>query len=144
MMHAAMDRRAPLEAAQGSGSDRREEPLLRFALDPAPGRLREVLRELDWELVDLEPRSVERVRLALSEVLTRSTGNGDHIVIEIFVLSETIRIELSGPALALPEDLAQPRDDGATFPSWLLSQLADGWGVDRRRSERGIWLLLER
>ena len=140
----AMDGHAPLDSSSESASERREQPLLRFALHPSRGRLRQVLRELDWELVDLEPESVGRVRLVLTEVLGRSTDPDEHILIEIFVLSETIRIEMWGPGLALPEDLAQPADEGASFPSWLLTELANRWGVDRRRHERGIWLLVER
>jgi hypothetical protein len=125
-------------------SERREEPLIRFAVAPEAGRLREVLRTVDWELVDLERSSVERVRLILSEILVRSITPDAPIGIEIFVLSETIRIELSGPSLALPEDLTSARNDKPSFPTWLLTELADSWGIDHRAQERGIWLLIER
>jgi hypothetical protein len=125
-------------------TDRREEPRIRFAVAPSGGRMREVLMTVDWELVDLEPSSVGRVRLVLSEILVRSTTREADIRIEIFVLSDTIRIELSGDSLALPEDLRVRRDGEPSFPGWLLTHLADRWGIDRRDGERGIWLLLDR
>ena len=118
--------------------------MIRFAVGPSGGRLREALAEVDWQLVDLERSSVGKVRLVLTEILGRSTQRHEQVHIEIFVLSQTIRIELSGPSLAMPEDLGTPRDEGASFPSWLLTTLVDRWGIDHRKSERGIWLLLDR
>jgi hypothetical protein len=124
--------------------DPREEPRLRFAVAPSKGRLREVLGALDWELVDLERSSVERVRLVLSEILVRSTGGDARVRIDVFVLSETIRIELSGPSVALPQDVAAMPETAPTFPSWLLTHLVDRWGIDQRKTERGLWLLIGR
>jgi hypothetical protein len=95
---------------------------------------------VDWELVDLEHASVGRVRLVLSEILSRSAGAED-IEVVISVLSETIRIELSGPSLALPEDLATTT---GTFPPWLLADIAERWGIDRRKAGRALWVLVER
>ena len=118
--------------------------MLSFAVGPPRGRLREVLQEVDLALVDLERASVGRVRLVLTEMLGRSARRGNRIRIEIFVLSETIRIELSGPSLAMPENLVAGRGDEASFPSWLLTQLVERWGIDHRRSDRAIWLLLKR
>jgi hypothetical protein len=125
-------------------AERREQPTIRFAVAPSHGRLREALSTVDWELVDLERSSVERVRLILTEILGRSTARDAEIRIEIFVLSKTIRIELSGRSVALPEDLTAPPDAEATYPTWLLTHLADRWGIDRRESSRGIWLLIDR
>jgi hypothetical protein len=125
-------------------AERREEPLIRLAVAPSAGRLREVLMTVDWELVDLERSSVERVRLILSEILARSEPRDQQIRIEIFVLSETIRIELSGPSVALPEDLAARRDSKPSFPRWLPTELSDRWGIDHREEERGLWLLIDR
>jgi hypothetical protein len=135
---------APASRAREGFSERREAPLIRFAVSPSAGRLREVLASIDWELVDLEYSSVERVRLILTEIVSRSTAQEAQIDIEIFVLSETIRIELSGPSLSLPEDLTAARDDKPSFPTWLLRELADSWGIGHREGERGIWLLIDR
>jgi hypothetical protein len=125
-------------------SDPREQPRIRFAVAPSKGRLRAVLGALDWELVDLERSSVERVRLILSEVLVRSTGRDEQVRIDVFVLSDTIRIELSGPSVALPQDVAAMPEAAPTFPSWLLTHLVDRWGIDHRGRERGLWLLIGR
>lgn len=125
-------------------SDPRKQPRIRFTVAPAKGRLRQVLGALDWELVDLESSSVERVRLILSEVLVRSTGRDEQVRIDVFVLSDTIRIELSGPSVALPQDVAAMPETAPTFPSWLLTHLVDRWGIDHRGRERGLWLLIGR
>ena len=125
-------------------SDLPERRTIRFAVAPSRGRVREVLQVVDSELVDLERSSLGRVRLVLSDILARSSGRDEHIRIEVFVLSETIRIELSGPSLALPQDSARTAETEPTFPSWLLMQLVDRWGIDQRNSERGLWLHIER
>ena len=135
-------------ARQSRGRDaiaeRREEPVIRFTVAPSGGRLREALETVDWELVDLERSSVERVRLILTEILARSTARDADIGVEVYVLSETIRIELSGDSLAFPEDLAARSDGEVSYPNWLLTHLADHWGIDQRASGRGLWLLLDR
>lgn len=118
--------------------------MLGFAVNPSQSGLREALAEVDRQLVDLEHSSVGRVRLVLTDILGRSAKRSEQIRIELFVMSKTIRIELSGPALALPEDLVAGRDDDPSFPSWLLTHLVDGWGLDHRKSERAIWLLVDR
>lgn len=129
---------------QDATADLREHPIVRFAIDRSSGRLRDALADVDWHLVDLEHSSVGRVRLVLTEILGRSAGGDEHIRVEIFVLSDGIRIELSGPSLALPANPGATPDDESTFPSWLLTELVDRWGIDDRRSERAIWLLLDR
>lgn len=126
-------------------SERREPTLVRLSIDPAPGRLRETLAAVDEGLGDLEAPTLSRVRLILSEIVGRSTEGRGEIHIEIAVLPEIIRIELAGQGLALPEHPSfQHGEARPSFPLWVLSDLADHWGVDRRRAEPGIWLLLGR
>jgi hypothetical protein len=120
--------------------ERREEPIMRFSVALRRGHLRDALAAVDWELVDLERASVGRVRMVLSEILSRS-GRAGGVEVAICVLSETIRIELSGPSLALPEDLATTPE---TFSPWLLADIAERWGIDRRKPGRAMWVLLER
>jgi hypothetical protein len=133
-------RGAWLDRADERVRERREVPSVEFSVALRRGRLREALAAVDWELVDLEHASVGRVRLVLSEILSRSAGAED-IEVVISVLSETIRIELSGPSLALPEDLATTT---GTFPPWLLADIAERWGIDRRKAGRALWVLVER
>jgi hypothetical protein len=133
-------RGAWLDRADERVRERREVPSLEFSVALRRGRLREALAAVDWELVDLEHASVGRVRLVLSEILSRSAGAED-IEVVISVLSETIRIELSGPSLALPEDLSTTT---GTFPPWLLADIAERWGIDRRKAGRALWVLVER
>jgi hypothetical protein len=140
-MHGQEDRSA---LAHEAATDRREQSRVLFVVEPSPGRLREMLAEVDWHLVDLEHSSVGRVRLVLTEILGRSTGRDAQIRIEIFVLSETIRIELTGPCLALPVGPGPRGGDEPSFPSWLLTQLVDRWGIDHRKPDRSIWLLIDR
>jgi hypothetical protein len=144
MMALAMDGDPARSGGRLAISGRQEKPRVRFAVAPSRGRLREVLRKVDSELVDLERSSLGRVRLILTEILGRSTGRNEQVRIDVFALSEVIRIELSGPSVALPQDLAAIPETGPTFPSWLLTDLVDRWGIDQHKSERGLWLLIER
>ena len=130
-------------------AERREAPLVRVVIDPAPRRLRQTLAVVDERLAEVEAPTVRRVRLILSEIVGRSAGprsaGGDQIHMEIEVLRDSVRIELSGKSLTLPEAGAREQDYGRSpFPSWVLFDLADRWGIDRRQSEPGIWLLVDR
>ena len=123
-------------------SERREAALARVSIDSAPRRLRETLERLDEGLVDVELGTRRRVRIIVSEIVGHSTED-DEIRLEVVVLSETIRIELDGRGLALPDHPSFQHDESnGSFPSWLLTELADHWEVDRRRP--GIWLLVGR
>jgi hypothetical protein len=145
MLGFAMEGRPHVSAwPQDATADLREKPKIRFTVDPPQGRLREVLAEVDWHLVDLDHASVGRVRLILTEILARSTGRDEQIRIEIFVLSGGIRIELTGASLAVPANRGSQPDDESSFPSWLLAELVDRWGIDHRKQGRSIWLLLDR
>jgi hypothetical protein len=145
MLGFAMEGRPDVSAwPQDATADLREKPIIRFTVDPPRGRLREVLAEVDWHLVDLDRLSVGRVRLILTEILARSTGSGEQIRIEIFVLTGGIRIELTGPSLAVPANSETKPGHESSFPSWLLAELVDRWGIDHRKQERTIWLLLDR
>jgi hypothetical protein len=129
--------------------ERREAPLVRLAIDPAPRRLRQTLALVDERLAEVEAPTLRRVRLILSEIVGRSaeppSASGDPIHMEIDVLHDSVRIELAGGSLALPEAGAREQDYGRSpFPSWVLFDLADNWGIDRRQSEPGIWLLVDR
>jgi hypothetical protein len=133
----------------GQGTERREAALIRLTIDPSPRHLRQTLAAIDRRLAGLEEPTLRRVRLILSEVIGRSSlpvaaGPGP-IVMQIDVVSDSIRIELFGPGLALPEPDTGKRGDGrAVFPGWVLADLVDNWGVERRRGEPGIWLLIAR
>jgi hypothetical protein len=130
-------------------AERREAPLVRLAIDPAPRRLRQTLTQVDKRLAQVEPPTVRRVRLILSEIVGRSSQPRSHradpIRMEIELLRDSVRIELAGESLTLPEAGAREQDYGRSpFPSWVLFDLADKWGIDRRQSEPGIWLLVNR
>jgi hypothetical protein len=129
--------------------ERREAALVRLAIDPAPRRLRQTLAMVDERLAEVEAPTLRRVRLVLSEIIGRSSSPElaakGPIRMEIELLNDAIRIELTGEALVLPEALARGRDEGRSpFPGWVLGDLAHSWGIDRRRAEPGLWLLVKR
>ena len=125
-------------------SERREAALVRLSVDAAPQRLRENLAKVNEALGDVELPTKRRVRLIVSEIVGHST-EGDEIGIEIVVMSETIRIELAGRGLALPDHPSLHHSEASpSFPLWVLNELADHWDADRRQGERGIWLLVGR
>lgn len=133
--------RAPVT---GGFSDRREAALARLSFDAAARPLRETLAKVNEALGDVEPSVKRRVRLIVSEIVGHSMEDAE-IRVEIVVLSETIRIEIAGRGLALPNHPSFHHTEApASFPLWVLSELADHWEIDRRQSERGIWLLVGR
>ena len=133
----------------GPDTERRQAALIRLTIDPSPRHLRQTLAAIDRRLAGLEEPTLRRVRLILSEVIGRSSlpsaaGPGP-ISVQIEVVSDSIRIELFGAGLALPEpDTGKRGDRRAVFPGWVLADLVDNWGVERRRGEAGIWLLVTR
>lgn len=99
---------------------------------------------MDKWLGDVETPTLHRMRLILGEIVGRSIEDRGEIRIEIVVLPESVRIELVGRALVLPEDPDHHGETRSAFPDWVLNDLADRWGVDRRHAEPGIWLLVDR
>jgi hypothetical protein len=126
--------------------ERREASAVQLTMDPAPRRLREILERVNEGLGDVEPSTLGHVRLILTEILGRSVKDRGELRVEIVVLSESVRIELAGRGLALPDhpSFYDDDEDVATFPLSVLNEHADHWGVDRRQAEPGIWLLLPR
>jgi hypothetical protein len=136
------------ESTRGA-SERREAALIRLTIDPSPRRLRQTLAAIDRRLAGLEEPTLRRIRLVLSEVIGRSWQQGaptEHpIAMQIEVNNESIRIDLSGPGLALPQpDSGVPDEGRPPFPGWVLGDLVDEWGTERRGGEPGIWLRFAR
>jgi hypothetical protein len=87
--------------------------------------------------------------LLLTEVIGRSSDPRRQprglIRIDITVLATAVRIEVAGPALLTPSELGQP--DPArhlALPGWVLDDVADRWGLDRRSEDPAMWFLIDR
>jgi hypothetical protein len=141
--------REPMEGLEPATAERREPVRAQVFIDPSPTKLRNTLALVDDLLVAVEPGVRRRVQLLLGEVIGRSSvGTGrfpQPIQIEIDILPSTIRIQVSGPALAMPSHSGESEHSTRpSYPHWILSGLADRWGQDRRGSDFGLWFLLQR
>jgi hypothetical protein len=130
-------------------TERRAPVLAQFEVDPAPRKLRDSLKSADEALASVEADTRHRVARLLAEVVGRSSDprRNPHGLLRIaFTLTEeTVRVDVSGPALLTPSDGGDPkRDRPGVLPAWVLYELADRWALDRRRREPAMWFLITR
>jgi hypothetical protein len=110
-----------------------------------PANLQKSLDQVDTMLASVEPEVRRRARLLLSEVIARSSGprreRGASIQIGLAVFPRTVRIGVRGRGLLMPSSATEGRP---SYPHWVLNDLADRWGRDRRGDDFGMWFLLHR
>jgi anti-sigma regulatory factor (Ser/Thr protein kinase) len=111
---------------------------------PAQAR-RGVASALDaWGLGPIRDDAI----LLTSELVTNAVIHaGTPIVLVVRHIQRGVRIEVNDDAPSLPErrytDDGPPRQDGRGV--WLLDQLADRWGVQRRPNDsKFVWFELDR
>jgi hypothetical protein len=113
-------------------------------LDPDARRLRESLRRLRDVLASLDLASAGRVRMLAAHVIARSSDTRRErrgpIFFAIYVLSEAVRVEVSGPGLPMPTQRDSVVSIDWLCPEWTLEGgLADRWGVDRDGRGPAVW-----
>ena len=120
---------------------------LRPDLDAAPAA-RQALEDLRNQIDD---DLLERSRLAITEVVTNcikhaQLRSAQLIEVEVWVLPEMVRIEITDPGPGFdPVDAGRDPDNLASG-GWgllLVDQLTDRWGVDLSHSTR-VWLEFDR
>ena len=106
--------------------------------------LRESLKRLSALWRRLEPSTAQRVRFLLTEVVSRLADPrrraSGPISVRLEVLVRFIRIEISGPGLLTPHEVAGA--DGLSFPVWVIEDLAERWGSGP--GEEAIWFEIDR
>ena len=139
--------RKPTDAAGTKAPERREPTMAEFEFGASPRTLREALAAVDAVLAGCDPEIKRRVRLLLGEIIGRSCNPGRDrsgtIRITLAILPSSVRVDLAGMALLVPEERGDPeRDPASSFPAWVLTDLADQWGRDRRTGQPAMWFLV--
>jgi anti-sigma regulatory factor (Ser/Thr protein kinase) len=125
-------------------------PEIAVALPAVPESIplsREVLDGLRGEL---DESVLDDLRLIVSELVTNSIRHaglrtGDPIDLEVTVDGTMIRLELRdrGPGFAAPATPSNPfRESG--WGLFLVSQLADRWGVSTESGVTTVWIEIHR
>jgi hypothetical protein len=130
-------------------AERREPVLAQVVVTPTPARLRESLERVDSMLDGVETDVRRRVRLLLGEIIGRSSSPEAEpsapIQIDVAILPSTVRIEVSGDGLLMPDTTGGGGSSTRpSYPHWVLHELSDRWGSDRRTDGFGMWFLLAR
>jgi|SRR5215212_6992832 len=112
------------------------------ASEHAPGQARSALEPLKERIsaddyVDL--------RLMASELVSDCIRDGGGtleraIALQATIQGNTLRLEVADPAsqFEVPDSPPDPGETG--FGLYLVSRLADRWGVERGRGEAAVWL----
>jgi anti-sigma regulatory factor (Ser/Thr protein kinase) len=116
--------------------------------DEAAGAARRALEELRAEVDD---DLLERSRLVVTEVVTNSVRHArwkpsQVIDMQILVLPNMVRIEVTDPGPGFDRGATRPDPDNAAATGWglwLVDRLTTRWGVDRSQSTR-VWLEFDR
>jgi hypothetical protein len=133
--HLAKDRREPVDA------------VLFIELDPR--LLRGSLERVRAALNGVEPETSLRVERLVGQLVGRASElprPGESMIqLRILVTPHLIRVQAEGPATVLPYYAdAHPVPPGRV-PTWVVDDLVDRWGPDRRHHGlHAVWFLLMR
>lgn len=131
----------------GQGSARAAEATL--FLDSDPRVLRQSLERVRCALSEVETNTSVRIERFVGQLLARASElprpRESMIQLRILVTPELIRLQAEGPATVLPYyPDAGPAPPGRV-PSWVIDDLVDRWGPDRRHNGmHAAWFLIWR
>jgi anti-sigma regulatory factor (Ser/Thr protein kinase) len=125
-------------------------PEIAFAVPAVPESIPRSREVLDGLLGELDESVLADLRLIVSELVTNSIRHaglrtGDPIDLEVSVDESTIRLELRdrGRGFAAPATpLDHFRESG--WGLFLVSQLADRWGVSTEGGATTVWIEIHR
>ena len=124
-----------------------ESPGFRRSFVPDPAAPAAARRELDRLKSSVDDDLLERCRLVTTELLTNCVRHAgldqdQKIVLEVAVLPEVLRVEVTDPGLGFePVAVVPPEPShaaGGGWGLWLVNELADRWGVEFGRSTK-VW-----
>jgi len=133
-------------ARKKPGSVRDGAPTVRYELDlgQRPGSAADARRALGEVADHLSPRRLADARLLVSELVTNALRHAqlhdtDVITLVLETGEQCLRIEVRDPGPGF--ELVEPAPDPARSSGWglyLVRELADRWGVDRR-PDNCVW-----
>jgi anti-sigma regulatory factor (Ser/Thr protein kinase) len=114
----------------------------------APSEARRIVAErLGGVVAD---RVLEDCGLLVSELVTNSVvhgrvGHERHVALSIDVSGERVRVEVTDPGPGFASDTSTPgADEPGGFGLFLVTQVADAWGVSGETEPTTVWFELRR
>ena len=95
----------------------------------AAGRARRAIGRLR---TDLDPPTVESMRLLITELVTNSVRHAQAPLIEmaVAVSKDDVRVEIANPGGGFEAKPSGPEDSDSGWGLFLVDRLASEWGVD--------------
>ncbi len=127
-----------------------DEPLLLDVELPAhPSSARHARQRLRSRLQDVDPETLDAVRLLSSKLVANSARHAglepsDEIRLEIRAKRDWIRVEVidRGKPFEPHVPLCKSLEDGSGWGLYVVNQMADRWGIISRPPERRVWFEL--
>jgi anti-sigma regulatory factor (Ser/Thr protein kinase) len=118
-------------------------------LRPTPGAVPDARRALDALDEEVSARTLEDLRLLVSELVTNSVRHAglkemQTIELKVKLLPETVRVEVNDQGTGFePTPRSASSEDQSGWGLYLVSRLADRWGVSSDGVTR-VWFELTR
>jgi anti-sigma regulatory factor (Ser/Thr protein kinase) len=118
-------------------------------LRPTPGAVPDARRALDALDDHVSPQTLDDLRLLVSELVTNSVrhaglAQSQAIELKVKLLPETVRVEVNDQGSGFqPTPRTAQSDDQSGWGLYLVSRLADRWGVTSDGATR-VWFELDR
>jgi anti-sigma regulatory factor (Ser/Thr protein kinase) len=118
-------------------------------LRPTPGAVPDARKALDALDDHVSPQTLDDLRLLVSELVTNSVrhaglAQSQAIQLKVKLLPETVRVEVNDQGSGFqPTPRTAQSDDQSGWGLYLVSRLADRWGVTSDGATR-VWFELDR
>jgi anti-sigma regulatory factor (Ser/Thr protein kinase) len=118
-------------------------------LRPTPGAVPDARKALDALDDHVSPQTLDDLRLLVSELVTNSVrhaglAQSQAIELKVKLLPETVRVEVNDQGSGFqPTPRTAQSDDQSGWGLYLVSRLADRWGVTSDGATR-VWFELDR
>ena len=123
--------------------------MIDLKLRPTPGAVPDARKALDALDDDVSAQTLDDLRLLVSELVTNSVRHAgleqsQAIELKVALLPETVRVEVNDPGSGFqPTPRTAQSDDQSGWGLYLVSRLADRWGVTSDGATR-VWFELDR
>ena len=123
--------------------------MIDLKLRPTPGAVPDARRALDALDEEVSARTLEDLRLLVSELVTNSVRHAglkeaQTIELKVKLLPETVRVEVNDQGTGFePTPRSASSEDQSGWGLYLVSRLADRWGVSSDGVTR-VWFELTR
>ncbi len=123
--------------------------MIDLKLRPTPGAVPDARRALDALDEEVSARTLEDLRLLVSELVTNSVRHAglkemQTIELKVKLLPDTVRVEVNDQGTGFePTPRSASSEDQSGWGLYLVSRLADRWGVSSDGVTR-VWFELTR